>query len=54
MARPDFGRAATPPVPHQLHDNGVVVDGDAVEGILHGLLAEAEAEAKSVDPLGFC
>ena len=32
MARPDFGRATTPLVPHHLHDNGVVVNGDTVEG----------------------
>ena len=33
MGRSDFGRAATPPIPHHLHDNGDVVDGDTTEGI---------------------
>ena len=47
MGRPDFGRPATPPIPHHLHDDGDVVDGDAVEGLQHGLPAEP------IDPLGF-
>ena len=37
MGRPDFERPATPLVPHHLHDDGDAVDGDAIEGIQHGL-----------------
>ena len=33
MGQPDFGQAATPPVPHHLHDNGDVVDGGTAKGI---------------------
>ena len=40
MDRLDFGRPVTPLVPHHLHD-----DGDAVEGIKHGLPDEPEVEA---------
>ena len=47
MGRPDFGRPATPPIPHHLHYDGDVVDGDAVKGLQHGLPAEP------IDPLGF-
>ena len=59
MGRPDFGRLAASPVLHHLHNDGDATDGDAVEGLQHGLLAEPEAEAEpgeleSVDPLGFC
>ena len=42
MGRLDFGRPATPLVPHYLHDDGNVVDGDAVEGIQHGLPTKPE------------
>ena len=56
MGRPDFGRPATPPVPHHLHDDSNAVDGDTAEGLRHGLPAELETEAKqaklkSTDPL---
>ena len=37
MGRPDFGRSVVPPVPHHLHDDDNVVDGDAIKGIQHGL-----------------
>ena len=58
MGRPDFGRPTTPPIPHHLHDNGNAVDGDAVEGIQHGLPIELEVQAEPTerepaDPLGF-
>ena len=55
MGRLDFGRPATPLVPHHLHDDGNVVDEDAVEGIQHGLPTELEvqAEREPTDPLGF-
>ena len=33
MGRLDFGRLAAPPVPHHLHDDGDVVDGDTVRGL---------------------
>ena len=42
MGRPDFGRLAEPLVPHHLQDDGDAVDGDAVEGIQHGLPTEPE------------
>ena len=59
MGRPYFGQPTAPLVPHHLHDDGGAVDGDAINGIQHGLLVEPEVEAKlvereSVDPLGFC
>ena len=37
MGQPDFGQSAAPPIPHHLHDDGDAVDGDAIEGIQHGL-----------------
>ena len=40
MGRPNFGRLAAPPVPHHLHDDGDVVNGDAFEGLQHGLPVE--------------
>ena len=57
MGRLDFRRPTTPPIPHHLHDDGNVVDGDAVEGLQHGLPAvlkpEPEpTELKPTDPLG--
>ena len=33
MGRPNFGRPTAHPVPHYLHDDGNVVDGDVVKGI---------------------
>ena len=33
MGRHDFGRLTAPLVPHHLHDDVDVVDGDAVEGL---------------------
>ena len=33
MGQPGFGQATTPPVPHHLHDNVDVVDGDTAKGI---------------------
>ena len=53
MGRPDFGRPTAPPIHHHLHDDGDVVDGDAIEGMQHGLPAKPEIQAKSVDLLGF-
>ena len=47
MGRLDFRRPTAPPVPHHLHHDGDAVDGDAVEGIQHGLPTEL------TDPLGF-
>ena len=49
MGQPDFGRSTAPPIPHHLHDDGDAVDGDAIEGIHHGLSVECEP----ADPLGF-
>ena len=40
MGRPDFGLPATPLVAQHLHDDGDAVDGDAVEGLQHGLPVE--------------
>ena len=47
-----------PLVPHHLHDDGDGVDGDTVEGIQHGLLAEPKVETEPAkrdpaNPLGF-
>ena len=33
------------PVPHHLHDDGDVVNGDAVESIQHGLPVEPDVQA---------
>ena len=59
MGRLDFGRPAASLIPHHLHDEGDAVDGDAVEGIHHGLPTELEVqveplELERADPLGFC
>ena len=51
MGRLDFGRPPAPPVAQHLHDDINVVDGDAGEGLQHGLLVELEPEP--ADPLGF-
>ena len=53
MGQPDFGRPSAPPVPYHLHDDGDAVDGEAVEGIQHGLPVEPEVKAESTNPLGF-
>ena len=53
MGRPNFGQPVAPPVPHHLHDDGDAIDGDAFEGIQHGLPVEPEIQAKMADPLGF-
>ena len=43
----------TPPIAHALHDDDAdVVDGDVVEGVHDGLLAEAAAELEPTLPLG--
>ena len=47
MGQPYFGRPATPPVPHHLHDDGDATDGDVVEVIQHGLPTESEVQAQS-------
>ena len=59
MIRPDFRQPSAPSIPHHLHDDGDVVDGDAVKGIQHGLPTEPKVQAESTerepaDPLGFC
>ena len=53
MGRLDFGRPTAPPIPHHLHNDGDAIDGDAIEGIQHGLPAKPEIQAKSIDLLGF-
>ena len=53
MGRLDFGRPTAPPNPHHLHDDGYAVDGDAVEGIQHGLPIGPKVQAKLAYPLGF-
>ena len=60
MGRLDFGQLATPPVSHQLHDDGDAVDGDAVERLQHRLPTEPElepeakpTERESANQLGF-
>ena len=45
MGRPNFGQPIAPLFPHHLHDDGDVIDGDAVEGIQYGLPAELEVQA---------
>ena len=49
MGRPGFRRPTAPPIPRHLHDDGDTVDGNAIEGIQHGLPAEREP----TDPLEF-
>ena len=40
MGQPNFGRPPAPQIAQHLHDDVDVVDGDAAEGLWHGLLAE--------------
>ena len=42
MGKPYFGRPLAPPILPHLHDDGNAIDGDAVEGIQHGLPSEPE------------
>ena len=50
MGRPDFGRPVahpSPPIAHALHNNNAdVIDGDVVEAVHDGLLAELAGEPK--------
>ena len=43
----------TPPIAQLLHNEADVVDGDVVEDLQHGLLAEPKLEVESTDPLVF-
>ena len=57
MGRPDFRRPTahpTLPVTHALHDNDAdVIDGDIVEAVHNGLLAELAVEPEPALPLGY-
>ena len=58
MGRPEFGQPASPLIAQHLHNDDDVVDGDAVDGLQHGLPTELEAKAESTkleptDPLEF-
>ena len=37
MGRSNFGRPTAPSIPHHLHNDSDVVDGDVVKGIQHGI-----------------
>ena len=46
MRLPDFRRLIAPSIPHQLHDDGDAIDGDAAEA--------KPVELELANPLGFC
>ena len=51
MGRLDFGQPPAPPIAQHLHDDTDVVDGDAVEGLQHGLPTDPDPEP--TDLVGF-